>query len=58
MLLLNPDRGDRYIETVYNTDWLTAQNIHILQSDDLVIAISQLYPVPLYLVKSQVSFKI
>jgi cysteine synthase A len=57
MLLLNPDRGDRYLETVYNTDWLTAQNIHILQSDDLVTAISQLYSVPLDLVKSQVSFK-
>jgi cysteine synthase A len=54
MLLLNPDRGDRYLETVYNTDWLSVNNINILQIDDLVTAISQLYPVPLDLVRSQV----
>ncbi|WP_071188513.1 cysteine synthase family protein [Trichormus sp. NMC-1] len=55
MLLLNPDRGDRYLETVYNADWLTAQNIHILPSSDLMTAISQLSPVSLDLVQSQVS---
>ncbi|MFM7405855.1 MAG: cysteine synthase family protein [Cuspidothrix sp.] len=54
MLLLNPDRGDRYLETVYNADWLAAQNINILQNSHLVTAISQLSPVPLDIVQSHI----
>jgi len=50
MLLLNPDRGDRYLETVYNADWLTAQNINILQHSHLTAAIANLLPVPLDIV--------
>jgi cysteine synthase A len=45
MLLLNPDRGDRYLETVYNLDWLAAQNLILLQDADLVQAIENLEPV-------------
>jgi cysteine synthase A len=50
MLLLNPDRGDRYLETVYNTDWLTGQGINILEHSHLTEAIANLLPVPLDIV--------
>ena len=35
MLLLNPDRGDRYMETVYNSQWLMEQGIELLEGDRL-----------------------
>ena len=50
MLLLNPDRGDRYLETVYNTDWLRGQGINILEHSHLTEAIANLLPVPLDIV--------
>jgi len=50
MLLLNFDRGDRYLETVYNADWLTAQGINILEHSHLTEAIANLLPVPLDIV--------
>ncbi|HBC41798.1 MAG TPA: cysteine synthase [Pseudanabaena sp.] len=45
MVLINPDRGDRYLETVYNPDWLKAQNIELWENEDLVTAINNLSPV-------------
>jgi hypothetical protein len=45
MLLLNPDRGDRYLETVYNLDWLTEQSLILLENADLIQAIENLEPV-------------
>lgn len=50
MLLLNPDRGDRYLETVYNADWIGEQGLTILENADLVSAIQNLVPVPLNVV--------
>jgi cysteine synthase len=47
MLLLNPDRGDRYMETVYNPDWLAAQDIDLYEGAELNQAINALQPVPL-----------
>lgn len=47
MILINPDRGDRYLETVYNPDWLKVQNIELWENDDLVTAINNLSPVAL-----------
>ncbi len=47
MLLLNPDRGDRYLETVYNADWLAEQGLTLLEDTDLISAIQNLVPVPL-----------
>ncbi len=47
MLLLNPDRGDRYMETVYNPEWLTEQGIEILTADALTATVQALHPVPL-----------
>jgi hypothetical protein len=46
LLLLNPDRGDRYIETVYNADWLEKQNIRLSSDAELVADIAALQPVP------------
>ena len=40
----------RYLETVYNADWLTAQGINILQNTNLTTAIANLLPVPLDIV--------
>lgn len=47
MLLLNPDRGDRYLETIYNADWLAQQGIALLSDLNLAQAIARLEPVPL-----------
>ena len=47
MLLLNPDRGDRYMETVYDPQWLAEQEISILKGTDLMQSIDALQPVPL-----------
>ncbi|MBD2179187.1 cysteine synthase family protein [Pseudanabaena sp. FACHB-1998] len=47
MVLINPDRGDRYLETVYNPDWLEAQNIELWENESLVNAINELSPVVL-----------
>jgi 2,3-diaminopropionate biosynthesis protein SbnA len=46
MLLLNPDRGDRYLETIYNPTWLEEQGIDLLQEPELTATISLLSPVP------------
>ncbi len=45
MLLLNPDRGDRYLETVYNADWLEEQEIDLLEGAALKATIDALQPV-------------
>ena len=47
MLLLNPDRGDRYMETVYDLDWLAEQGVSILKGTDLMHSIETLQAVPL-----------
>jgi len=46
MVLLNPDRGDRYLETVYNRTWLEEQGIDLLQEPELTATINSLAPVP------------
>jgi cysteine synthase len=47
LLLLNPDRGDRYLETVYNPDWLAQQQISLLEGGHLGRTIHALQPVEL-----------
>ncbi len=47
MVLINPDRGDRYLETVYNPDWLRSQNIDLWENEALAQAIDALAPVDL-----------
>lgn len=46
ILMINPDRGDRYLETVYNPDWLKAQDIALLEGPALLDAVADLKPVP------------
>lgn len=46
MVLLNPDRGDRYLETVYSPSWLKEQGIDLLQEPELTATINSLSPVP------------
>ena len=53
MVLLNPDRGDRYLETVYNPQWLSQQGIELLEDSALTATINALQSVPLNLVRQQ-----
>ncbi len=46
ILMINPDRGDRYLETIYNPEWLAAQGIELLEPAALHEALSTLKPVP------------
>jgi cysteine synthase len=45
ILMLNPDRGDRYLETVYDLDWLKTNGIDLLDRSQLESAISTLLPI-------------
>jgi cysteine synthase len=45
ILMLNPDRGDRYLETVYDHDWLRKQQIDLLAKDQLELAVKSIAPV-------------
>ncbi len=47
VLMINPDRGDRYLETVYNAEWLEQQQISLWQEPELSRVIESLQPVPL-----------
>ncbi len=44
ILMLNPDRGDRYLETVYNDDWIAEKGFSLVPAEALDEAISQLIP--------------
>jgi 2,3-diaminopropionate biosynthesis protein SbnA len=55
MLLLNPDRGDRYLETVYNPEWLMQEGITLLQGNTLSQTIQALSPVSSALLRSQLA---
>jgi cysteine synthase A len=45
ILMINPDRGDRYLETVYDSDWLERHRFTLKQGEHLENAISSLTPV-------------
>ncbi len=45
ILMLNPDRGDRYLETVYDLDWLKANHIDLADRSQLAAEISALVPI-------------
>lgn len=47
VLMINPDSGDRYLETVYNPDWLEVNGFHISEGDALEAAIHRLQPTPI-----------
>ena len=46
ILMINPDRGDRYLETIYNAEWLSARGITLLGPEELHPSLSTLRPVP------------
>ena len=52
ILMLNPDRGDRYLETVYDRDWLKANQIELFSKQQLEVAVRQLTSVKLTKTKS------
>ena len=45
ILMINPDRGDRYLETIYDPQWLASQGLRILREGELTEAIGALNPV-------------
>ncbi|AFZ61093.1 cysteine synthase family protein [Anabaena cylindrica FACHB-243] len=44
ILMINPDRGDRYLETVYDSDWLDHHGFTLKQGEHLDDAIASLTP--------------
>lgn len=46
ILMINPDRGDRYLETVYDLEWLRGQGIRLLGAEATEHAIARLQAVP------------
>jgi len=44
ILMINPDRGDRYLETIYDYDWLEKNKITIKTGAQLSSAIDELQP--------------
>lgn len=47
ILVINPDRGDRYLETIYNADWLESQNIRLLSKTAIEEACHTMRPIHL-----------
>lgn len=45
ILMLNPDRGDRYLETVYDRDWLQENQIDLYSQAQLEIEVSSIAPI-------------
>ena len=45
ILMINPDRGDRYLETIYDADWLERHGFILKQGENLNNAIASLNPV-------------
>ncbi|MBU2898747.1 PLP-dependent cysteine synthase family protein [Vibrio hepatarius] len=45
IILINPDRADRYLDTVYNPDWLAHSKISLYNDRELDTHIKQLDPV-------------
>lgn len=45
ILMVNPDRGDRYLETVYDDQWMKDQKLNILSEQEIDYLTQQLEPV-------------
>ncbi|BAZ30356.1 cysteine synthase [Cylindrospermum sp. NIES-4074] len=45
ILMINPDRGDRYLETVYDANWLAHNGFALIEGEHLDHAIASLIPV-------------
>lgn len=40
--MINPDRGDRYLETIYNLNWLCANDFVLIPPEHIDVAVEQL----------------
>lgn len=47
VLMINPDRGDRYLETIYDSAWLEKNGFLELSQGAIIEAIDKLKPIPL-----------
>ncbi|MDE1460710.1 cysteine synthase family protein [Spartinivicinus poritis] len=45
IVLINPDRGDRYLDTVYDVKWLEQHDLALLNRCELMQAINNMQPV-------------
>lgn len=46
VVVINPDRGDRYLDTIYNDEWIANHNIKLLNDEELEKAYQKLDPIP------------
>lgn len=46
ILMVNPDRGERYLDNVYNDAWIASQGLHLSSGHDLNEQIAKLRPIP------------
>ncbi|MGY3802628.1 cysteine synthase family protein [Pigmentibacter ruber] len=53
ILMINPDRGDRYLDTIYNKQWIEKQNININSLDSLQNEFMNLKPIENFYYKKQ-----
>ncbi len=44
ILMINPDRGDRYLDTVYNDEWIEKKNLVLLDEIQCAESIKLLHP--------------
>lgn len=49
ILMINPDRGDRYLNTIYDDEWLIEQNMTLLKGKELYSQMHSLQPIPRHL---------
>ncbi len=45
VLMINPDRGDRYLETIYDSTWLSQHGFTLLEHGKIIEAIDKLNPI-------------
>ncbi|MFA6037642.1 MAG: PLP-dependent cysteine synthase family protein [Legionellales bacterium] len=45
ILMINPDHGDRYLETIYNDEWMKKQKLKVLDKEQCAHIIEKLIPV-------------
>ncbi|KAB8031006.1 PLP-dependent cysteine synthase family protein [Fluviispira multicolorata] len=53
ILMVNPDRGDRYLETIFNNQWIENQRINLSSGDSLQKLIENLEPIPEFYFKQK-----
>ncbi|MBX9839874.1 cysteine synthase family protein [Silvanigrella sp.] len=53
ILMINPDRGDRYLDTIYNNEWIEKQNIKLKSNEILHTEIENLKPVENFYYRKQ-----